>query len=702
MFTGIAAIVIPMALVSVVVITFIARWNNPKLEKATLIAITVLFSMFGLTSVASAAEKNSTVNVNEAAQTTDTEEEYSVDQNVVEEAPVVEEETISPEEQLRKDVKEELDRQGVRYDSLDNVIWKDGAQRGSDAKSIVAAYVAEQKAQMEAESTPETTEEETTPEETPSETEPAVAPTEAPATAGDGGAGSGGDDRTDTSVDSDKVPAYVAPTTSKSEDEGEDATAPSTESSATGAATDAAMAATGLDATADLSDGVAESVSEAVGEEEHTSEVDTQLKSDVKGLLDAEGLGYDEADLDSIVWDEDGTQRAATAEEIVSLYKDKLARAEASNALSKYGYDAETIDGLLFEDGKLKSDYKEAIQQETRKCEAREYVKTIAGTENWNDEYIYGIILENGVVKSEYLNNDGTLNKTQIQNDVNAFVASEAENVAAESARKEAFDILEEFGYDRNDAEQVAYIDGLLFENGKLKSNYKEIITNEARKLEAVNTVTTMQGIESWSMDYIYDIVLNADGTVKEKYLNPDGTLNKTQLQSDIDTLVANDKENAAAEALRAEVRAALERQGIPYSEEELDSIIWGEEGQRGETAAEIVAAYKAYIEELAKNEEAEALRAAVRTELERQGITYEGNIDYLIWNIDGKVADTAEEIVTKYKAYLAEQAYEGKIDGLVEGLQAAFPGMTREEALGTIFPKWTDAEGNELSEDRS
>ncbi|MBR3627441.1 MAG: hypothetical protein IKN42_01185, partial [Elusimicrobia bacterium] len=75
LFAGNLVIVLPLAILSVIAIALASRTDNPRLEKAVLVIVTVLFSSFGVTSVASAGSgdhmgyQQQTQNVSEETET---------------------------------------------------------------------------------------------------------------------------------------------------------------------------------------------------------------------------------------------------------------------------------------------------------------------------------------------------------------------------------------------------------------------------------------------------------------------------------------------------------------------------------------------------------------------------------------------------------------------------------------------------------
>ena len=171
-----------------------------------------------------------------------------------------------------------------------------------------------------------------------------------------------------------------------------------------------------------------------------------QLREDVKEALKELGLedeDIEKIDMDDLIWGQGN--EAKTPAEIAQTYKDYLdeqqrqkdadaAREEARAALAGH-YTSEQIedmlDGLLFENGELKTDYKTAVDNAVKAAEALAEVRKVTygdeTTEDWSDDYIYALITNgDGSIKEEYLEN-GKLNISKIQSDVEAMLKGVAE-----------------------------------------------------------------------------------------------------------------------------------------------------------------------------------------------------------------------------------------------------------------------------------
>ena len=161
-------------------------------------------------------------------------------------------------------------------------------------------------------------------------------------------------------------------------------------------------------------------------------------------------------------------QQAAEAE---------AARAEARSALSPYGYSDEAIDELLFKDGKLRDDYKDAIQNVINIQEAFKTVRGMQGTEKWSDEYIYALVTDgDGKFKKDYL--------AYVTNIINNIAEQERiANALAEVKRlKDAKDWDDEYIYSL-----------ILNEDGTLKDNYMDIVNAAIRQGKINDTVGTIR-----------------------------------------------------------------------------------------------------------------------------------------------------------------------------------------------------------------
>ena len=134
------------------------------------------------------------------------------------------------------------------------------------------------------------------------------------------------------------------------------------------------------------------------------------------------------------------------------------ARSEAKEALSKYGFTDAQIDKLLFENGKLKEDYKDAIDNAVKVQEAFRTIRGMKGTEHWTDEYIYSLVADGrGIYKKDCLK----------------------------------------------------YVENIL-------KNAEE----QAKIASALAAVRNLEAAKDWGDDYIYSLILNDDGTLKDNYMD--------------------------------------------------------------------------------------------------------------------------------------------------------------------------------------